>query len=83
MDANISEANKRLAATCEQTLQQLDDIETKLAVLFEEIETHASLFSARRSSDLAHAALQVGQSNALEVDSVVIPRQMNHCDDSH
>jgi hypothetical protein len=41
MDANISEANKRLAATCEQ----LDDIETKLAVLFEEIETHASLFS--------------------------------------
>jgi hypothetical protein len=28
MDANISEANKRLAATCEQTLQQLDDIES-------------------------------------------------------
>jgi hypothetical protein len=28
MDANISEANKRLAAACEQTLQQLDDIET-------------------------------------------------------
>lgn len=45
MDANISEANKRLATTCEQTLQQLDDIETKLAVLFEEIEIHASLFS--------------------------------------
>jgi hypothetical protein len=37
MDANISEANKRPTATCEQTLQQLDDIETKLAVLFEEI----------------------------------------------
>jgi len=34
MDANISEANKRLASTCEQTLQQLDDIEPKLAVLF-------------------------------------------------
>jgi hypothetical protein len=45
MDANISKANKRLAATCEQTQQQLDDIETKLDVLFEEIETHASLFS--------------------------------------
>jgi hypothetical protein len=28
MDANISEANERLAATCEQTLQQLDDVET-------------------------------------------------------
>jgi hypothetical protein len=45
MDTNISEANKCLAATCEQTLQQLDDIETKLAVLFEEIEAHASRFS--------------------------------------
>jgi hypothetical protein len=45
MDANISEANERLAAKCQQTLQQLDDVETKLAALFEEIGNHASLFS--------------------------------------
>ena len=38
MDANISEANERWAGTREQTLQQLDDVETKLAVLFDEIE---------------------------------------------
>jgi hypothetical protein len=29
MDANISEANERWAGTREQTLQQLDDVETK------------------------------------------------------
>ena len=46
MDANISEANERLvAAKCQQTLQQLDDVETKLAALFKEIGNHASLFS--------------------------------------
>jgi hypothetical protein len=28
MDANISEANERWAGTREQTLQQLDDVET-------------------------------------------------------
>jgi hypothetical protein len=31
MDANISEANERWAGTREQTLQQLDDVETKLS----------------------------------------------------
>lgn len=30
-----------LAATCQQTLRHLDEVETKLAALFEEIENHA------------------------------------------
>ena len=33
MDDSISESNERLAASCRATLQQLDDIETKLAGL--------------------------------------------------
>ena len=33
MDDSISELNERLAASCRATLQQLDDIETKLAGL--------------------------------------------------
>jgi hypothetical protein len=33
MDDSISDLNERLAASCRETLQQLDDIETKLAGL--------------------------------------------------
>jgi hypothetical protein len=31
MDDRISEASERLAATCEQTLQRLDEVEVKLS----------------------------------------------------
>lgn len=38
-----TQACEPLIATCQQTLQHLDEIETKLAALFEEIENHAKL----------------------------------------
>jgi hypothetical protein len=37
-------ATEPLIATCQRTLQPLDEIETKLAALFEEIENHAKLW---------------------------------------
>ena len=37
MDDSMSELNKRLTASCRETLQQLDDIEAKLAGLYEAI----------------------------------------------
>jgi hypothetical protein len=37
MNDNMSELNERLTASCRETLQQLDDIETKLAGLHEAI----------------------------------------------
>jgi hypothetical protein len=37
-------ATEPLIATCQRTLQHLDEIETKLAALFEEIENHAKLW---------------------------------------
>ena len=38
MDDSISELNERLTASCRETLQQLDDIEAKLAGLHQAIE---------------------------------------------
>jgi hypothetical protein len=38
MDDHMSEVNERLTASCGATLQQLDDIEAKLAGLHEAIE---------------------------------------------
>jgi hypothetical protein len=38
MDDKMSELNDRLTASCRETLQQLDDIEAKLAGLHEAIE---------------------------------------------
>jgi hypothetical protein len=35
MDDSMSELNERLTASCRETLQQLDDIEAKLAGLHE------------------------------------------------
>ena len=37
MNDNMSELNERLTASCRETLQQLDDIEAKLAGLYEAI----------------------------------------------
>ena len=37
MDDSMSELNERLTASCRETLQQLDDIEAKLAGLYEAI----------------------------------------------
>jgi hypothetical protein len=39
-----TQATEPLSATCHRTLQHLDEIETKLAALFEEIENHAKLW---------------------------------------
>jgi hypothetical protein len=38
-----TQATEPLIATCQQTLQHLDEIETKLAALFDVIENHAKL----------------------------------------
>jgi hypothetical protein len=38
-----TQATEPLIATCQQTLRHLDEIETKLAALFKEIENHAQL----------------------------------------
>jgi hypothetical protein len=72
--------NRRLepVGVCEQMLQQLDEAEVKI-----EIEVTRICFpkpSGLLPFRLTH--FQGGQSN-LEVYSVVIPRRMNHCDDSH
>ena len=60
MDDNMSELNERLTASCRETLQQLDDIEAKLAGLHEAIARSAG--SANRSGgDRRHSgALDIG-----------------------
>jgi hypothetical protein len=39
-----TQATEPLIATCQRTLQHLDEIATKLTALFEEIENHAKLW---------------------------------------
>jgi len=47
MNDNMSELNERLTASCRELLQQLDDIEAKLAGLHEAIARSASPRIAR------------------------------------
>ena len=48
MDDSMSELNERLTASCRETLQQLDDIEAKLAGLHAAIARSAGRKSPRR-----------------------------------
>jgi hypothetical protein len=57
MDDHMSEVNERLTASCGATLQQLDDIEAKLAGLHEAIE---------RSCGPAHEAWRPGRGGRRE-----------------
>ena len=46
MNDNMSELNERLTASCRETLQQLDDIEAKIAGLHEAIARTAGVHIA-------------------------------------
>ena len=57
MNDNMSELNERLTASCRETLQQLDDIEAKLAGLHAAIEHGCGPTDETRRPEAARAEL--------------------------